>query len=309
MSRVLPSQRLTIGELFVSIAVGLMFFLLPNDAQNQLDSSALGEGMVFVATVLITAVLLFFIKRYEAVGAAMLTMAVMEVISTVYSIIVEIFSSTKDYWPSLSQYQIITMFILWSVPFFIVVTSRMLLHPPRDTNDRRKGFVRFLSLSLRALFIIYILVVVFNMIIPQEPSVTAERQIDVVIFDRIGQCLNGQHKNGFLYILWHCLILMPLTFGLLIVNPKIRWWHLMIISVAVGVTIELIQFSLNSASACIDDLMMYLIGAGIGIGLKHLIDYLRSVISMHEDTVMLSLDYTPIKRQKEKNVPIILTEE
>ena len=33
---VLPSQKLSISHLFLSLAAGLMFFLLPNDAKNQL---------------------------------------------------------------------------------------------------------------------------------------------------------------------------------------------------------------------------------------------------------------------------------
>ena len=36
----LPMQKLTIGELFVSIAAGLMLFLLPNDAKNRARSSS-----------------------------------------------------------------------------------------------------------------------------------------------------------------------------------------------------------------------------------------------------------------------------
>ncbi|MBQ3887664.1 MAG: hypothetical protein II735_06815, partial [Clostridia bacterium] len=72
---VLPSQKLTIGELFVSMAVGLILYLLPNDIRNQTTEIWLSESMVFLAAFIITGVFLFIIKRYEAVGAALLTNA------------------------------------------------------------------------------------------------------------------------------------------------------------------------------------------------------------------------------------------
>ena len=70
---VLPSQKLTIGELYVSMAVGLILYLLPGDIRNQMNSMVISEIMVFISTLTITAVFFFIIKRYEAIGAALLT--------------------------------------------------------------------------------------------------------------------------------------------------------------------------------------------------------------------------------------------
>ena len=60
---VLPSQKLSIGQYFISIAAGLMLFLIPNDALNQFDTDPLREGFIFIISLTITAVLFFIIKR------------------------------------------------------------------------------------------------------------------------------------------------------------------------------------------------------------------------------------------------------
>ena len=41
---VLPSQKLTISQVFLGLAAGLMLFLLPNDAKNQIGSEGRCEA-------------------------------------------------------------------------------------------------------------------------------------------------------------------------------------------------------------------------------------------------------------------------
>ena len=77
----IPVQRLTIGELFVSIAAGVMLFLLPNDAKNQINDVHLAYGYVFVFSLVISASLIFTIKRYESLGTAVMTNSILTVIS------------------------------------------------------------------------------------------------------------------------------------------------------------------------------------------------------------------------------------
>lgn len=305
---VLPSQKLTIGELFVSLAAGLMLFLLPNDASKQIDVPSLAEGLVFINAFLIIAALMFFIKRFQAAGAAILAMSSITVISFVIDIIKGVFTKVGDYWPSFTEYQLVCMFILWTVPFFIVVFMRLFMGGTGDTNESRKSFVRFLSMSIRALMMIYILVIVFEMLIPEKPNLASERQLNFIPFDRILSCLNGSHENGTMYLWWHSLILAPLTFSLLILNPKIKFWHLLIVGGAAGLTIEVIQYSFNTATACLDDIMMYIVGAMVGIIVKRLLDKIRSVLTQGEDKCMLTLTCTPLPR-KPLNTPTVLTEE
>lgn len=305
---VLPSQKLTIGELFVSLAAGLMFFLLPNDAKNQFDSIIASECFVILICSVITLVLFIIIKRFEAVGAAMLTYAVLTLVNIVFSIINGIFSKTKDYWPTVSEYNIICMFIMWVIPFFFMTMTRLLQGGKYDNNESRMGFSRFLLLSMRALLILYSLVIIFMMIIPYRPRTESPREIDFMIFSRIGDCIKNIHEDGTKYILWHNFILAPLTFYLLVLIPKIKLWHLLIISGTFALTVEALQYLLNTGTACLDDIIMYIIGAVIGIMLKHLIDSVRSVLTSGKDDCMLSYSYTPIKRKTDTSAAVIIDE-
>ena len=291
---VLPGQKLTIGELYVSMAVGLILFLLPNDIKNQFGTTPVSVILVTLAALVISSALYITIRRFEAIGAAILTKSIITVISFLFSILNGILSKTNDYWPSISDYQLITMFILWTVPFLLAVLLRLFTVGKRDTNDLRLGFSRFLSLSLRALLFIYILVLVFKQIMPNKPDVVASRMIYYMPFVKISDCINGVDGSSFAYIIWHCLILLPLTFSLLILNPHIRWWYMLLISFAAGLAIEILQFSLNTGVVYTDDIIMYLVGGVLGIFLKRLIDKIRSVVTAGEETTMLSLDYTQI---------------
>ena len=305
---VLPSQKLTIGELFVSLAAGLMFFLLPNDAKNQFDSIIASECFVLLICSVITIVLFIIIKRFEAVGAAMLKFAVLTISTDLISIITGIFSNTKDYWPTISEYNIVCMFIMWVIPFLFMTMTRLLQGGKYDNNERRMGFSRFLLLSMRALLILYGLVIIFMMIIPYKPRTESPREIDFMIFNRIGDCIKNIHEDGTKYILWHNFILAPLTFYLLVLVPKIKLWHLLIISGTFALTIESLQYLLNTGTACLDDIIMYIVGAVIGIMLKHLIDSVRSVLTSGKDDCMLSYSYTPIKRKTDTSAAVIIDE-
>lgn len=305
---VLPSQKLTIGELFVSLAAGLMFFLLPNDAKNQFDSITASECFVLLICFVITIVLFIIIKRFEAVGAAMLTYAVLTLSNVLISVITGIFSNTKDYWPAISEYNIVCMFIMWVIPFFFMTMIRLLQGGKYDNNERRMGFSRFLLLSMRALLILYGLVIIFMMIIPYKPHTESPRELDFMIFSRIGDCIKNIHQDGTKYILWHSFILAPLTFYLLVLVPKIKLWHLLIISGTFALTIESLQYLLNTGTACLDDIIMYIIGAVIGIMLKHLIDSVRSVLTSGKDDCMLSYSYTPIRQKTDNSAAVIIDE-
>ncbi len=306
MSGVPPSQRLSIGELFVSLAVGLMFFLMPNDAQNQFDEAGIAIGSVFICSLITTLALLLIVKHYTAIGSALLFMAVMQVVSFIFSTIYGIINKGDNYWPGFSEYQLITIFVLWTVPFFTGVVFRLLSLGSRDTTHYRRNFARFMSLSLRALIIIYILVIVFEMIIPEKPNIASERIVNFIPLDRIRSCLDGTHDNGTMYIMWHCLILAPLTFSLLTLNPGIKWWHLLIICVSFGFTIELLQYSLNTSTACLDDMIMYLIGGLAGALLKYFIDLIRNAFTGGEEKLMLSVEYVPKKSVERKNSTAII---
>lgn len=290
--RVLPGQKLTIGELFVSMAIGLILYLLPGDLRNQTTSVYLSEALVFLSSFVITLVFMLIIKRYEAVGAALLTDSVITVGAFSFGVARGFFTKGGEFWPVITEYQLVTMFILWVVPFFIATIRRLLSHDAGDTEEKRLGFCRFLTLSLRALLLLYLMVLLFRQILPVTPNTMAQaRDIGYIPFEKIGQCFQTFGDGGALYLLWNGLILAPLSFTLLIFNPRIRWWHILFISFAMGLTLEVLQFSFNTGRVHVDDLILYLIGGMLGMFLKHLIDRLRSFITAGEEKIMLTLDF------------------
>ena len=300
---VLPGQKLTIGELYLAMAIGLILFLMPNDIHNSVPLDVVSEGLVAIAAVCTIAVFVFIIKRYEAVGAALLTYSVITVVAFGFGIINGIFTKGSSYWPAIPDYQLKTMFIVWTVTFAMMVLIRLFIRGSRDSNDHRAGFSRFLSLSLRALVILYLFVIVFKQIMPHAPDMVSSRQIGYVPFSKIIACFTAEDKSNILYVVWNSLIIAPLTFCLLILNSRIKLWQVMIISFAFGLTIEIIQFSLNTGTVYVDDLIMYMVGGAVGMALKILIDGIRSLITGREERHFLSLSYTPIIIHEDESQP------
>ncbi len=304
---VLPSQKLSISHLFLSLAAGLMFFLLPNDAKNQLSYDGLCEAYIFLITLVITAVLFLITKRYEAIGAAMFTMSVLMTTALILEIIMGFAENPSTYWPDIGMYRIVSMFLLWFLPFTFCTVIRLLSTGNSDNNDTRRSFARFISLSMKALLIIYVLIVVFMLVMPDHPA-QGDRKIDLMILSRITDCINGTHENGVPYIMWHCIVLAPFSLYLSVLVPKFRVWHIIIIAACFGLATEAMQFIFNTGTSCTDDVLMMIIGAITGILFKKAIDKLRSLITKGEDPTMLSFEYTHLN-VKPKGEAQVLKEE
>ena len=94
--------------------------------------------------------------------------------------------------------------------------------------------------------------------------------------------------------------------GLVLVK-NFHIWHALIISAAVGLTIEALQFILNTSVISTDDIIMYLIGAVIGVLAKFLIDALRNLVTIGKETTILS--YNPDKVVKKSSGEAEIIEE
>ncbi|MGN0537794.1 MAG: VanZ family protein [Acutalibacteraceae bacterium] len=282
---VLPGQRLTIGQLFVSLAAGLMFFLLPNDARNSFESPT-RESMIFIVSVAITAGLLIIVRRYEAVGAAMITSSCLCLSNY---IITEISRACADgdYWPSVSQYQLLSWIILCITPLLTTIFVRLLASGIWYTPEKRRGFSRFLALSLRACMIIYVPILIIKMFIPTEVNFELPRNFDLVPLQHIIACVTGVYNDGWLYLAKNLLILMPVGFYLAVAVNHIRWWQFGLLGLSIGLTIEIIQLSLNTALFCIDDLILYVVGILVGAGIKYLFDIFRNLLTEGKEKKML----------------------
>ena len=295
----LPSRKLTIGELFVSLAAGLMLFLLPNDAMSQFEEEAVRESFVFVMSAVIVTVMLFLIKRYEAVGVCMIVYSVLTLLSTIIGIINGAVTKGDGYWPKLSEYNVICMLILWMTPFISAVIVRLLAGGKGDNNNTRRSFARFMNISMWSLEIIFGIILIMKMILPKAPDNDGDRQLLLGLFDRVGACITGEYESGIKYILFHIIMIMPLTFHLSVMIQKIRVWHIIIIALSFGLTVEALQYIFNTSAACVDDLILYLIGTIAAVLIRAMINELRSVLTCGEDKDMLSFEFTHIR----KNIP------
>lgn len=304
---VLPSQKLTISQVFLSLAAGLMLFLLPNDAKNQIVEEGPGEAYIFLISLVISSVLFIITKRYEAVGLSLFTMALLNAISFFFEIVIGFSEDSPDYWPDLNKYRVLGCFLLWFVPFMFCIVIRVLATGSRDNNDTRRDFAGFMSSGIKSLLILYVVIIVFKLIMPSRPG-QENRELVLMIFERIGGCINGSIENGFSYICWHCIVLAPLSFYLAVLVPKFKIWHVAIISAILGIAIEVMQYILATASACTDDILMLMVGALLGILIKHGINKLRSVITKGEDNNMLSFEYSHLDI-KPKGEAQVLTED
>ncbi len=302
---VLPGQKLSIGEMFVSLAAGLMLFLLPNDARNQFEGEAVCYSFIFIVSFVIVATLFIVLKRYEAVGTAMLAMAVITLARLIISVISGIVSKGTEYWPKITEYNIVSLFLTWIIPFGISVALRLVSGISSDSNEKRRSFARFVDLSMKALLIIYIIVIIFKLIIPVKPKLEGDREYEFMFFKRINDCLSGEYKNGMAYIIWHLIILSPFTFYLSVLIPKLRMRHSAVISLAVGLAIEALQFLFNTGTACVDDIMMYMVGAVCGVMLKLIINAVRSRLTGGMDRCMLGFEYMPIPRKPKGEAQVI----
>ena len=301
----LPVQKLSITEFLVAVAVGLMLFLLPNDAKNQFESELVCEGYVFVVSFVIIVIMHFIVKRYEAIGASLFFMAVFNLISLVFGIINGFATKGNDYWPRLSEYNIICYFILWVTPFFMVVILRMLTRTSRDTNEKRRSFTRFMVMSMRALMIIYGIVFLMRLMLPSKPDILSEREMEFIPFVRIIQCFNGSMNNGVIYFIWNCIILAPLSFYLSVMVSNFKPIHALIIALPLGLAVEAFQFLLNTAFVSIDDALMYCVGALFGVGIKLMFDSIRGMLTSGRDPSFLSYEYVPVPRKSTKAPQIV----
>lgn len=302
---VLPGQKLSIGEFFISVAAGLMMFLIPNDANNQFESEAICYGYIFVVGFVVTVFLFMLIKRYEAIGTQLLSMSVFVFIKLVFSVISGLFSRGSEYWPAISEYNIVSMFLIWVTPFGIAVALRLVSGITSDSNNKRRSFARFMTLSMRSLLIIYGIVLVFKLIIPVKPQIEAERSFYLIPFELIRTKITDIAAGDIVYLIWHLIILMPLTFYLSVLIPKLKVWHCVIISVALGLAMEALQFLLNTGTASVDDIVLYISGAVLGILIKNLIDLLCRIVTGGTDKCMLSFEYVSLPRKPKQGAQVV----
>lgn len=287
----LKGKKLPIGHFFLSLAAGLMLFLLPNEAKVQCEQQY-WEFYVLSISIIITAVLLMIVKKYEAIGTAIMTAssltAVRFILEALNSFIEKNNSSLSN---DLNMYDMISWLVIWFVPFVIAVIVKLFAVGLWNTREKREGFSRFLFLSGISLLIIYFIIIFCKVIFPYSGTMGEGRTIIIIPFQRIIECINGTHSTGLFYLLWHCILLIPVGFFVPIYIKKANLITVIIAGTATGIFLELCQLILNTGAVCIDDVIMYIIGAIIGYALGLLINKTRSVLTLGHDKNMLEIKY------------------
>lgn len=291
----LKGKKLPIGHFFLALAAGLMLFLLPTEAKVQCEQQ-FWELYVLTVSITITIVLLLIVKKYEVIGVALITATSLLAMRFVFDSITNAAKgNVKPLGEELTLYDIISWIVIWLVPFAITISIKLFAVAAWNTKEKRYGFSKFLFLSSMALLIIYVMIIFCKDILPFNSDFNEERQIVLVPFMRIFSCLAGEHSTGIFYVLWHCILLIPIGFFLPIFIQKIRLVPIILMGIAGGSFLELCQLVLNTGSVCLDDIIMYTLGAMLGYGLKLLIEKTRSVLTLGHDKNMLTLYYSDNK--------------
>lgn len=287
----LKGKKLPIGHFFLALAAGLMLFLLPTEAKVQCEQQ-FWELYVLSVSVVITIVLLLIVKKYEVIGVALITATGLLALRFVMdSITSAVNGNAKPLSEELTLYDMVSWIVIWFVPFAITVSIKLFAVSSWNAREKRYGFSKFLFLSSMALLIIYIMIIFCKYIFPFDSNFGGERQIVLVPLMRIINCITGEHTTGIFYILWHLTLFVPIGFFLPIFVQKIRLVPIVLIGIAGGSFLELCQLILNTGSVCLDDIIMYTVGAMLGYGLKLLIEKTRSVLTLGHDKNMLTLYY------------------
>ena len=294
----LKGKKLPIGHFFLALAAGLMLFLLPTEAKVQCEQQ-FWLLYVLSVSVTITVVLLLIVKKYEVMGVALITATSLLAIRFVFESIASTMNGNlKPLGEELTLYDMISWVLIWFVPFAITTSIKLFAVASWNTREKRYGFSKFLFLSSMALLIIYVMIVFCKDILPFNGDFSGDRQVVAVPFMRIVKCLTGEHTTGIFYILWHCILFIPIGFFLPIFISRIRLVPIILIGIAGGAFLDLCQLVLNAGSVCLDDIMMYTIGAMLGYGLKLLIEKTRSVLTLGHDANMLKLYYIDKKDEE-----------
>ncbi len=287
----LKGKKLPIGHFFLSLAAGLMLFLLPNEAKVQC-SREYWELYVLSISLIISVFLLIIVKKYEAMGTALLTASgLLTLRFIIISVISAVQGTLNPLTEELTMYDMVSWIIIWFIPFVITVTVKLFAISVWNSKEKREGFSRFLFLSGAALFITLLTFIVCKVIYPYPNLMGGKRTFVLIPFMRIIECINGTHADGVLYILWHCILLIPIGFYLSIYIKKANLLTVLFTGVGIGALLELWQLTLNTGAVCFDDIMMYTLGAVLGYGLKLLIEKTRSVLTLGRDKNMLEIQY------------------
>lgn len=294
--KVLSGKRLTIGQLFLSLAAGLMLFLVPNEAKMNAEPPLLELYVIAISTV-ISLSLILIVKNYKAMGTAIVTAMVLSTCSYIFKMVGNLITG-GEIEPSkvLSNFEIVSWVIIWFVPFVITLIIKMFSFSLWNTREKIQEFSGFLFLSALAFSILYISILLSLIVIPYKGDMNSSRSLILMPLGRIQECFRDFNENGIYYLLWHSAVFLPIGFFLPMFTKKINLLKIIIISAVTGIVIECLQYILNTGTVGTDDVILGIASAVIGYGLYLLINKTRSVLTLNTDKRMLTIHLLHRKR-------------
>ena len=272
------------AQLLISIAGGLILFLVPNDTNMVLPDPFNIFAVAFIS--LITCIAIFFIfKDYRLVGISLLTCTIFVMIDFIINNAETLVQTINDKRPFLmtgDKYNDLCAVATWAVPFVVCIIIRIFAIAKFDTPEKRNYFSLFIYFSFIC-FLIYFIIISFRYFIFINPvDIFGTRSFSIIPFNNISP-YQSEQSAFFHYISAFCLFI-PMGFYTSIYNKKAGIIKSIAIYAICAAGIELIKLIFNTGLINLDLIIIAIIGGIVGMLLKILINKSRAFIILNEET-------------------------
>ena len=271
------------AQLLISIAGGLILFLIPDDT-----SIMLADPFDFIAVALIaliTCTAIFFIfKDYRPVGISLLTCTIFVMIDFIITNIETLTQNISDKQPFLmlgDKYNDICAIITWSIPLIVCIIIRIFAISKFDTPERRTYFSLFIYFSFLC-FLIYFIIISFRYFIFINPTdIFGTRSFNIIPFSNTSPY--PSERSAFFHYIFAFYLFIPMGFYISIYTT-LDFIKGIAAYALCAAGIEILKLIFNTGLVNFDLIIIAIIGGSFGMLLKLLINKSRAFIILDEET-------------------------
>lgn len=280
--RIIKNLNLTTSQFIASLIGGLALFLVPQDAKNMFNGGIFREFYVAGIAVLVVVLLFLIFKSYETIGISLLVVMTLIVANyTISNIMLNIYEPFQFH---LDYYDSVCFFLIWMIPFLSCIIIRLFSFDSYDSDLFKEEFKNFMNLSTIAFAIYYIILLLAYFLFDGSVDLFSERDVNLILFS---SNVNSNLESFQIKEYIKCFIyFIPLGFLVHIYKNKTSFWKRVLIAVCFGIFIELVQFSLNTATVSLWDVIFYTLGFIVGGSIKKLLDIIRRTITRGEESTI-----------------------